>query len=137
MGEWLAYRNHRLDMVLCSSARRTQETVTGVRKAMPSLPEAMIEPSLYHASPGDMRARLAALPDHVNCVMLVGHNPGLASLVRRLSDGHENRRCRRAYEHFPTAAAAVLEIDADAWANLEYATARFVDFAKPRELQDA
>ena len=69
--------------------------------------------------------------------MLVGHNPGLGSLVRKMSDGHEKRRCRRAYEHFPTGAAAVLELDLDNWAEIDFAKARFVDFAAPRELMEA
>jgi phosphohistidine phosphatase len=69
--------------------------------------------------------------------MLVGHNPGLASLVRQLSDGREKRRCRRAYEHFPTGAAAVMELDIDDWSGIDFERARFVDFAVPRELMDA
>ena len=84
-----------------------------------------------------MRERLSKLPEDCDSVMLVGHNPGLGALIRKLADGHENRRCRRAYEHFPTAAAAVLELDIDDWSAIEFAKARFVDFAKPRELMDA
>lgn len=137
IGSWLAYRRHAPDMVLSSSAVRTRETVRGVKTAMPRLPDAVIEPALYHASPGEMLERLNRLPAALDCVMVVGHQPGLGALARKLSDGRENRRCRRAFEHFPTAAAAVLEIDAEDWADLNYAGARFVDFAKPRELMDA
>ena len=60
------------------------------------------------ASPEAMRERLSRLPRGCNTVLLVGHQPGLGALARRLANGHENRRCRRAFEHFPTAAAAVL-----------------------------
>lgn len=137
IGAWLAYRKHLPDYVLSSSAVRTLETVKGLRKSMPRLPEPVIERGLYHAAPCDMRDRLCALPTSVRTVMLVGHQPGLSALTRKLADGHENRRCRRAYEHFPTAAAAVLEVDIDDWADLEFASARFIDFAKPRELMDA
>ena len=137
IGAWLAYRKHLPDAVLCSSSARTLETVKGLREAMPSLPKAQIDPGLYHASPCEIRDRLAQLPKNVTCVMVVGHQPGLSALARKLSDGQENRRCRRAYEHFPTAAAAVLEIDTAHWSDLDFATARFVDFAKPRELMDA
>ena len=137
IGSWLDYRKHSPELVLCSSAVRTRETVRGVRKAMPRLPEPLIEAGLYHASPGEMLERLQRLPADLDCVMLVGHQPGLGALARKLSDGKENRRCRRAFEHFPTAAAAVLEIDLEDWAELDYASARFVDFAKPRELLDA
>jgi phosphohistidine phosphatase len=137
IGRWLAERRHVPDTVLCSSSERTRQTVERIRKIMPKLPEPVVERTLYHASPNEMRDRLAKLPVDCKTVMLVGHNPGLGSLVRKMSDGKEKRRCRRAYEHFPTGAAAVLELDLDYWSDIEFAKARFVDFAAPRELMEA
>ncbi|MEM1159964.1 MAG: histidine phosphatase family protein [Pseudomonadota bacterium] len=137
IGGWLAHRRLKPDVVLCSSSVRTCQTVARMRASMPGLPEPLVEEGLYHASPTAMRERLNRLPGHLKTVLLVGHQPGLGSLVRQLSDGTERRRCRRAYEHFPTAAAAVLEADLDDWSELRPGSARFVDFAKPRELIDA
>ena len=137
IGEWLAHRKYRPDAVLCSSSARTRETVKLLRKAIPGLPEPIVEEALYHAAPDTMRQRLSRLPAHCATVLLVGHQPGIGTLTRLLADGTEKRRCRRAYEHFPTAAAAVLELDLEDWAGLAYRSARFVDFAKPRELVDA
>jgi phosphohistidine phosphatase len=137
IGRWLAERRHIPDTVLCSSSERTKETVARMRRALPELPDPVVERELYHASPDQMRDRLARVPEDRAAVMLVGHNPGLGSLVRKMSDGRERRRCRRAYEHFPTGAAAVLELDLDSWAEIDFAKARFVDFATPRELMEA
>ena len=137
IGQWLAERRHLPDTVLCSSSARTTETVRRMRKTLPKLPEPVVERALYHASPTAMRDRLKRLPQDCATAMLVGHNPGLGSLVRKMSDGRENRRCRRAYEHFPTGAAAVLELDLDDWSEVDFAKARFVDFAAPRELMEA
>lgn len=137
IGAWLEYRRHRPDTILCSSSVRTRETVAAIRAQTRHLPEPLIERALYHASPCDMRDRLAELSSRAETVMIVGHQPGLSALARKLADGQENRRCRRAYEHFPTAAAAVLELDIEHWSDLEFGQARFVDFAKPRELMDA
>jgi phosphohistidine phosphatase len=137
IARWLSQRRHVPDMVLCSSSARTRETVDRMRKAIPKLPEPVVERELYHASPCTMRDRLARLPRECDTIMLVGHNPGLGSLVRKMSNGRENRRCRRAYEHFPTGAAAVLELDVEDWSKVDFNQARFVDFAVPRELMDA
>lgn len=137
IGRWLAERRHLPDTVLCSSSERTRQTVDRIRQSLPKLPEPVVERELYHASPEQMRDRLAMLPDDCTTVMVVGHNPGLGSLVRKMSNGHENRRCRRAYEHFPTGAAAVLELDLENWSDIGFAKARFVDFAAPRELMEA
>lgn len=137
IGRWLAERRHVPDTVLCSSSERTRETVERMREALPGLPQPVVERELYHASPDQMRDRLARLPRDCSTVMLVGHNPGLGALVRKMSDGCEKRRCRRAFEHFPTGAAAVLELDLDCWSEIDFARARFVDFAAPRELMEA
>ncbi|MEM9138423.1 MAG: histidine phosphatase family protein, partial [Pseudomonadota bacterium] len=101
---WLADRAHLPDTVLCSSSARTLQTLDGMKPELPNLPEPQVDPGLYHASPCEMRERLAKLPKDCNTVMVVGHQPGLGSLARKLSDGRERRRCRRADEHFPTAA---------------------------------
>ncbi len=104
---------------------------------MPRLPAPQIERELYHAAPRTIRDRLAALPDDCDTVLVVGHQPGLGGLARKLSRKDASRRCARAFEHFPTAAAAVLELSIEDWRDLSFGEAEFVDFAKPRELMDA
>ncbi|MEM7178606.1 MAG: histidine phosphatase family protein [Pseudomonadota bacterium] len=136
IAQWLAHRKHLPDTVLCSSAKRTTQTVKRMRNAMPALPDPTVEEVLYHAAPDVMRARLAKLPKSCDTVLLVGHQPGLGALTRKLSQKNVRRRCSRAFEHFPTAAAAVLELDIKDWSELEYHAAKFVDFAMPRELSD-
>ena len=137
IAEWLTERSHKPDLVLCSSSTRTKQTVSGMRRVMSDLPEPEVERELYHASPAALRERLSNLPEDCDTVLLVGHQPGLGALTRKLANGAETRRCKRAYEHFPTGAAAVLEVDVDDWSEVEFSSARFVDFAKPRELMDA
>lgn len=137
IARWLAERGHLPELVLCSSSVRTQQTVERMRRGMPELSDPQIVPELYHAAPGTMLEHLHAVPHHITTAMLVGHQPGLGSLTRLLSDGNTPRRCARAFEHFPTAAAAVLDVDVENWADLDYASARFIDFAKPRELMEA
>lgn len=137
IGNWLRDRGHIPDTVLSSSSLRTRQTVLRLREAIPNLAFPVVERALYHATPDAMRDRLAALPSTCQTILLVGHQPGLSALTRKLSNGAESRRCKRAYEHFPTAAAAVLEVEIDDWSALACGSARFVDFAKPRELAEA
>ena len=134
MAQWLEHRKHLPDTVLVSSAKRTRQTFKRLRSVLPDLPEPKVDDTLYHAAPEKMRKRLSQLPKSCDTVMVVGHQPGLSSLVRKLSDGKVRRRCARAFEHFPTAAAAVLEIDIKDWSELDFHGAEFVDFAMPREL---
>lgn len=133
---WLVTRGHRPDLVLCSSATRARQTVERMAEAI-NMPEAIIDAGLYHASPDQICQRIADLPETVRTVMIVGHQPGLSATARKLANGNVRPGCRRAFEHFPTAAAAVLELAGPRWGDLAYGTARFVDFAKPRELMEA
>lgn len=134
IGAWLNRRHHCPDLVLCSSSKRTRDTVEKMREALPTLPEPVVDRTLYHASPEVMWTRLAGLPRNIESVMLVGHQPGLGSLACRLSDGRERHGCRRAFDHFPTGAAAVLEVNISSWDDLADQAARFVDFGIPREI---
>lgn len=130
---WLEGRGHRPDLVLVSSSLRTRETCERMAEAV-AMPEPLVEAGLYHAAPQQLLARLRDLPESVETVMVVGHQPGLGGFARKLARPPVRPRCARAFEHFPTAAAAVLLPEADRWANLAFATCAFVDFAKPREL---
>ncbi|WP_419947981.1 SixA phosphatase family protein [Candidatus Palauibacter sp.] len=59
-------------------------------------------------------------------VMVVGHNPGITSLVTRLTG---------AVEYMPTAALAVVELDIDDWRELGRAEeGRLVAFWRPKAL---
>lgn len=134
MAEWLAHRGHLPDTILSSSSLRTRQTVARMAEAVPALPEPVLDSTLYHAAPERMRERLRRLPNSCASVMLVGHQPGLSAFARKLAGGRVRPRCARAFEHFPTAAAAVLTVPIDDWAALRCGTADFVDFAVPKEL---
>ena len=122
------------DLVLCSSARRTQETLEGV--APPG--ERSIEPELYSASAEDWLERLRGVPDKVESVMVVGHNPALQILVVHLAfdDGPptvEPPYLSDVQGKFPTGALATLTFDCS-WAELRPGQARLVAYVRPKQL---
>ena len=127
MARWMAARGLRPDAILCSSATRTRQTVALMREAVPDWPEPVILPALYLAEPDEILAALRGLPDRVSTGLVVGHEPGLSTAARLLGG-------RAVPDHFPTAAAAVFEISARGWGGLSWGKAKFVDFAKPRDL---
>lgn len=134
IARWLEARGHAADRVLCSSAVRARETHAAMAQAV-AMPEATVEPDLYHAAPGQMLERLRAIGPQAASVMVIGHNPGLAALARRLARPKVRAGCARAFRHFPTAAAAVFTFDTEDWGALGWGTGTFVDFAVPRELE--
>ncbi len=134
MARWLAARGLAPDVVLCSSAQRTRETLELMREAAPSLPEPEISGRLYEAGPDALLGALKALPDSCRTALLLGHQPGLGELLRLLAARLRTPDLGRAFEKFPTAAVAVLEADIPAWAELGPDRADLAAFAAPREL---
>lgn len=128
MARWLAERGLIPEAILCSSANRTRQTVRRMRKAVPELPEPVIEPRLYDSGPDDMRACLALLPSASVSAMIVAHEPGMSEMLARLTG------C----EHgpFPTAALAVLDLDVGEWGEVPWLRGRLREMARPRDLTE-
>jgi phosphohistidine phosphatase len=122
----------RPDLVLCSPARRTRETLERIEDALGDGIEARFEETLYGATDATLLRCLNALPDEVDSVMLIGHNPGLEDLALALaSEGAELARLR---EKFPTAALATIDLPADRWSAVERGRGELVAFVRPRDL---
>jgi phosphohistidine phosphatase len=122
----------RPDLVLCSPARRTRETLERVEAAFGEQVEVRFEEALYAASEAELLASLRALPAEVQSVMIIGHNPGIEELALGLaSEGAERARMK---EKYPTAALATIDLPADAWRTVERASGELIAYVRPRDL---
>ena len=82
LGQWMASRGYVPDQVLCSDALRTRGTWSGLAPALPGTPVLDLKPALYHAGPDVMMAVLRHAAG--DCVLMIGHNPGIAEFAHRL-----------------------------------------------------
>ena len=122
----------RPDLVLCSPARRTRETLERVAAAFGDQVEVRLDETLYGASEAELLACLRALPQEVDSVMVIGHNPALEELALALaSEGAELARMR---EKYPTAALATIDLPADDWSAIERGSGELVAYVRPRDL---
>lgn len=119
------------DLVLCSSAVRTRETLERISSALGDHAEIQIESDLYGASEHELLERLRAVDDAVGSVLLIGHNPGIEQLALALSGSGEQLDAMRV--KYPTGALATLEFDGS-WRELGPASARLTDFVTPKQL---
>jgi len=120
-------------LVLCSTARRAQDTLGPVRGKLPERTGVSIEAELYGASAPELLDRLRQVPDDVESVMLVGHNPGLEDLVKGLGRDGDPDLIARVQRKFPTGALATLSLSGP-WKSLEWGTATLETFVVPAEL---
>jgi phosphohistidine phosphatase len=126
----LAARGFRPTHALVSPARRARETLEAVRRALGALDVAE-DAALYLASSGRLLARLQRLEDAASQVLVIGHNPGLAELVRELVGRSDAASRARAARGLVPAACAALRIDAARWSELAPGGAELVAFLRP------
>jgi phosphohistidine phosphatase len=120
-------------LVLCSTARRAQETLEPVRATLPAATSVSVEDALYGASAPELLDRLRGVPDDTASVMLVGHNPGLEDLVKGLGRDGDPELLGRVQRKFPTGALATLAIPGP-WKGLGWGAATLEAFVVPAEL---
>ena len=115
LGAWLETAQAWPDQVLCSTAARTRQTLETFGKSLPTL---WID-SLYLASAGEMVHQLRRLPDTVQDVMIVGHNPGIPAVLALLTGSYaEESDADRLLLSFPTAGCAALSFTLDHWRDI-------------------
>ena len=119
----IADANIRPDIVLCSSARRAQQTLSFIAASLGAPAVRMLD-ELYGADVDDVIALIHQLDDELRSVLVIGHNPCLAELAQ--TD-----------EKFPTGALATLRWDAERWEDVRPGEAEMVSLVTPRELPDS
>ena len=114
------------ELIISSTAKRARKTASKVAKEC--VYEGVIELTgdLYLAPPAQYIQVLRNVPEHIQRVLVVGHNPGTEELLAQLTG---------CVTHFPTAALAQIELDIDTWDQLTHTTrGRLIDSWRPNEL---
>lgn len=135
MGRFMQERGIAPDLVLCSPARRTRETLDLVLPFLTPAPEIRIDDNLYPASAEDMLDALREVGDGHAHILVIGHNPGLQVLGRDLTGGGEEGLVSDLSAKFPTCALAVLSFD-NGWEELEPASGHLKLFMVPKRLKN-
>lgn len=112
LGQWLGEQGLRPDVVICSTATRTRQTLAALGKNIPTI----LSDKLYLASANDMLAQIQATDDAVQTLMMVAHNPGTHALAGLLVRDYANDAdADKLLLKFPTSGCAVLELAAAHW----------------------
>ncbi len=129
LGKWLAQKGYLPDIVLCSPATRTRETLKGLKLGVVPVkyPDA-----LYHASTGVILDTLQQ-NGAGKCVLLLTHNPGCADFADRIVTAPLKND---AFFDYPTGATLVVDLPVEHWQDAAFHSGEVVDFVVPRELTD-
>ncbi|BBZ29804.1 phosphohistidine phosphatase [Mycolicibacterium madagascariense] len=124
-GDWIRANAPTVDLVLCSTATRTRQTLarTGIDAGT------RFDDALYDSSPGTVIRLVNAVPDDVATVLVVGHEPTMSMTALGLADPDRGdfSAAERISAKYPTSAIAVLQT-AQPWHRLEPNSAELVAF---------
>jgi len=122
------------DLVLCSTSTRTRQTLDAVLSELDVEPAIEFEEELYLAGPREMLDLVRGVPDIVEAVLLVGHNPGTGMLAGALSGDGSPEKIRLMSANFPTAGLAIIELSVDRWKDMASGCGSLKEFVRPRDL---
>ncbi len=135
MAKEIARRRLRPEMVLCSDAVRTRETLALMMgQWSPKSSGIVYDAALYLAEPATMLECIAQAPKSVARLMVLGHNPGMHVLALGLAGRGPSGLLNDLRTKFPTCGLAVLEFAADDWSDLPAGSGTLCAFTFPKQL---
>lgn len=106
------------DLVLCSTSRRTRETLEGLEKSLGSPFRVEYTARLYLTPPAEVLSQIQQTPEFHRSLVVIGHNPALHELSRALAGKGDEEALEALALKFPPAALAVLRFSARPWARI-------------------
>jgi phosphohistidine phosphatase len=135
MGKAMAERGIDPDLVLCSSARRSRDTLDLILPELKVEPRVVYEDGLYHPTPAEMLKRVQQIQPGSSRVMIVGHNPELQAFALDLVGSGPKLLRDRLREKFPTAGLAVINFPSGLWSSVTVNSGTLNLFLSPKDLR--
>lgn len=108
LGELIHEREISADRVVSSTAKRAKQTAVLVSQ-IGGLPDVVYDERIYQASVIRLIGLVGEFDDAFDSVLLIGHNPGIAELIRVLTgESHE----------IPTAALSRISLPIERWSDV-------------------
>jgi phosphohistidine phosphatase len=128
MGHLIKEKELLPELILCSSAVRARSTAELFVEKSGYKGEVRYLDAFYLAEPMVYAEAIRTLPEELERVMLIGHNPGMEGLLQILSGKVES---------LSTAAIAHLKLTIDHWSDFDYSTCGDIKHLwRPRDLKD-
>lgn len=134
IGEWMVSQQLVPDLILCSPAKRARSTLGYALNSFGNLDiKTLFLEEIYLADTETLLETIRSVPDTTQCLLLVGHNPGLEDLVLYLSK--KRPPLTESGKLFTTANLAVFELDSS-YSQLKQHGARLETLLRPADLRD-
>lgn len=105
-------------LALISDSARTRQTFEALAPALDPAPSLIVTRALYGATAEAILGEIRGASDEAGVLLVLGHNPGIGDLARRIAGSGDTAAHRALAERFPTSCFAVVDLDADRWADV-------------------
>jgi phosphohistidine phosphatase len=134
MGDYMKKQKLAPELILCSAAVRTRQTLDLVLPHLAGPPAVQYEDALYLAAARTLLARLRKIGPETTHAMLVGHDPGMHELAMDLAGTGDAEALTALARKFPTAGLAVIVFEASQWSRIAPGKGRLELFITPKTL---
>lgn len=117
LGKAMMGKGYRPDFVLCSAAKRTQQTWEGVKAEIGKV-ETLIAEEIYHAGPDDLIEIIQSVPERYQSVLLVGHNPSIHMLAGSMATNGPEEQLQQLTVFYKPCTLSVIDCPVEAWKDL-------------------
>src|SRR5205823_11558903 len=117
-------------LVLCSSAVRAVQTWESIRGALPPDIDVEVSEDVYQADARSLLHLLNQVPEAVASVLVIGHNPAIEELARRLGGTGDTSAFDKMTAKYPTGGLATLTFEGS-WSELTSGGAHLDGFVVP------
>ncbi|NCC22208.1 MAG: histidine phosphatase family protein [Alphaproteobacteria bacterium] len=134
LGAFMAKQAFVPELVLCSPAQRTRETLDAACPSSLSFDIVQYPEVLYNAPAGTIFEIVKQAPDEIADVLVVAHNPGVSNFVQTMAgsaaDGLFQSMRRSGY---PPGTLSILALSLPAWQDLQPGAGRLDGFFTPAD----
>ena len=135
MGEYIRDNKLTPDFAICSSAKRTKETLNRMLPFFNDDLPIHHTKKLYEGSASEYLEEITSKGQSYKSILVIGHSPIIQVLALNLIQNTKSEDYARLSHHFPTAALAVIKLKLKSWSNLELRCGELSGYYLPRELE--
>lgn len=135
MGRWCAAQGLIPQRIICSAALRTRQTLGAVIEFFRGDVDIRLSRRLYEdEAPGYLEAIKQG--GDAETLMLIGHNEATHDIAKLLAGRGDDALLTAMHEHYPTAAVAVIDLDAARFADCVPGAGYLAAFMTPARLEN-
>ena len=131
LGRLLVQRSLEPDLVLCSTAARTQETWERAQAVGARAREVRLVRAIYQAWVPELVRLVRGTSEEVSTLLILGHAPGIPDLVEHICIRTESADWDQLDQKYPTSGLAVISVPCP-WREVGSSSAELVSFVIPR-----